>query len=485
MNPGDVVQGRYEIEELLGSGGMSNVYTARDRVLERQVALKVLHEHHSDDPEYVERFRREAQAIARLSHPNIVTVIDRGEFEGRQFIVFEHVRGHTLKDVVAHESPLTVARALALVHQTARGLAYAHENGVVHRDVKPQNVLVDQDGVAKVTDFGIARSADRDEMTLPGTVMGTSDYLSPEQAGGERADQRSDQYSLGALLYELLTGDVPYPGDSQVTVAMRHLHDEIPSVRDKRQDVSPKVDALIRRAMAKRPEERFPSTDALIAALEACMAEEAAGSAGEDGDTRILTASRPLQLPPQPPRRPRAQRSRPRRRGVRWQIPAALVVLLLGAIAIAVVVSDGGDGAGPGGGSSLRLRAVSDYDPEGPGDGEHPELVPAATDGDPDSYWRTETYGTFDKSGVGLVLDAGRPVDLDSLTLRSDTPGFEAVIQASDRRDGGFKEVSGSQTIEEEQTRFDVDTGGSEYRYYLVWITDLDDVAHVNEVRPR
>src|SRR5215210_6029598 len=253
---------------------MSNVYTARDRVLERQVALKVLHEQYSDDPEYVERFRREAQAIARLSHPNIVTVIDRGEFEGRQFIVFEYVPGPTLKDVLKRESPLPVSRALALVHQAARGLAYAHENGIVHRDVKPQNVLVDRDGVAKVMDFGIARSVDREEMTLPGTVMGTSDYISPEQASGERVDERSDQYSIGALLYELLTGDVPFPGESQVTVAMRHLHDSVPSVRERRADVSARVDALIRRAMAKEPDDRFPSTDALIAALEACMAEE-------------------------------------------------------------------------------------------------------------------------------------------------------------------------------------------------------------------
>ncbi|MDQ4019309.1 MAG: protein kinase, partial [Actinomycetota bacterium] len=179
MRVGEVVAGRYELAEVLGIGGMARVYRAHDRVLERDVALKVLDERYGDDPEYVERFRREARAIARLSHPNVVTVIDRGEAEGRQFIVFEHVRGLNLKQLLKNRGRLPVAQALALAHQAARGLAYAHENGIVHRDVKPQNVLVDADGVAKVTDFGIARSLDGDAaITLPGTMLGTGDYIS-------------------------------------------------------------------------------------------------------------------------------------------------------------------------------------------------------------------------------------------------------------------------------------------------------------------
>ncbi|MDQ3995109.1 MAG: protein kinase [Actinomycetota bacterium] len=484
MQVGDLVAGRYELEELLGSGGMSNVYRAHDRVLERRVALKVLHDRYSGDPEYVERFRREAQAIASLSHPNIVTIIDRGEFEGCQFIVFEHIRGETLKDIVADEAPLPVEQALALVHQAARGLAYAHGSGIVHRDVKPQNVLIDQEGIAKVTDFGIARSADRDEMTIPGTVMGTSDYISPEQASGERVDERSDQYSLGVLLYELLTGDVPYPGDSMVTVAFRHLHDPVPSVREKRPEVSPRVDAVIRRAMAKRPEDRFPSTDALIAALEVCMSEETTAGAAGDGDTQILGPVEPARSPRRADRVRRERGARPRGGG--WRLPVALVVLLLGAIAVAIVASDGlvgGDGTRSAS-ETVRLRAVSDYDPEG-GDGEHPELLRDATDGDRDTYWRTETYDDFEKSGVGIVLDAGRRVELAALTITSDTPGFDAVIQASDRRGGGFSEVSEEQAIENERTRLDLDTGGTAYRYYLIWITDLDEVVHVNEVRGR
>ena len=186
---------------------MSSVYRARDTVLERTVAIKILHEHYSDDAEYVERFRREARALAQLNHPNIVTVIDRGEHEGRQFIVFEHVEGENLKELIDREGQLPVDQALALVHQVARGLAFAHEHGVVHRDVKPHNVLIDADGVAKVTDFGIARSVDpADGLTETGTLLGTSEYIAPEQASGRRVDERSDQYSLATVLYELLTG---------------------------------------------------------------------------------------------------------------------------------------------------------------------------------------------------------------------------------------------------------------------------------------
>ena len=210
---GQLLAGRYELQDVAGSGGMSSVYRARDTVLERTVAIKILHEHYSDDPEYVERFRREARALAQLNHPNIVTVIDRGEYEGRQFIVFEHVEGENLKELIDREGQLPVDQALALVHQVARGLAFAHEHGVVHRDVKPHNVLIDADGVAKVTDFGIARSIEpADGLTETGTLLGTSEYIAPEQASGRRVDERSDQYSLATVLYELLTGSPPVHG---------------------------------------------------------------------------------------------------------------------------------------------------------------------------------------------------------------------------------------------------------------------------------
>ncbi|HYY75271.1 MAG TPA: protein kinase, partial [Gaiellaceae bacterium] len=394
MKVGELVADRYELEELVGEGGMSSVFRARDTVLERWVALKVLHEHHARDREYVERFRREARAIARLTHPNIVTVIDRGEWGGQQFIVFEHVAGENLKEIVEREGPLPVERALGLTHQVGRALAFAHEAGIVHRDVKPENVLLDHDGTPKVTDFGIARSLDLDdELTQTGTVLGTSDYISPEQASGEHVDEASDQYSFGVLLYELLTGEVPYPAPNLMAAAIRHLRDPVPSVRERRPEVSPRVDAVVGRAMAKRPRDRFPTVEAMTAALEACLAEERAArrrAAGED--TGVI----PPAAPP-----PRARRKPPRRAGSRPRAAVvALLLLAVGALVAGLVAAqlgrDGGNGAagnGDGGedgsaSAAVQLSAVADYDPAGD-DTEHPEDVELATDGDPATYWRT------------------------------------------------------------------------------------------------
>ncbi len=487
MEIGERVAGRYDIADLLGRGGMSSVYRARDRILERDVALKVLHERYADDPEYVERFRREARAIARLAHPNIVTVIDRGQVEGWEYIVFELVRGENLKEVVRARGPLPVADALALVHQAARGLAFAHEHGVVHRDVKPQNVLVDPDGVAKVTDFGIARAVGVDEsLTETGTILGTSDYLSPEQAVGKRVDERSDQYSLGVVLFELLTGEVPYPGESMLVVAMRHVNDPVPSVRERRPDVPPRVEELVHRAMAKAPEERFPSMDAFIAALEASILDEGGPAADDDdGATRILAPVRPPTSPTPERRRDKRRERPPRRRSVPWRLLAALAVLAAAALLIGALATGrfdlAGGGGGQAGGGGVRVSAIRDHDPFGD-DTEHPELVGAATDGARETYWTTETYRSFDKEGVGIVLDAGRPVELERLRVFSDEPGFTARIQAGAEAGGPFEDVSGEQTVDE-RTDFDLDTGGEAYRYYLFWITALEGRAIVNEIR--
>src|SRR3954462_12874583 len=277
---GEVLAGRYELAELVGTGGMSSVFRAHDRLLDRKVALKVLHEQYTEDDEYVERFKHEARSVATLSHPNIVTVIDRGEHENRQFIVFEYVDGDNLKQLIQRRGPAPVSTALELGMQISRGLSFAHQQGLVHRDVKPQNVLLNGDGQAKVTDFGIARSLDvQHGMTQTGTVLGTSDYIAPEQAQGQRVDEHTDVYSLGVVPYELLTSEVPFPGENFVAVAMRHINEPPPSVRDKRPDVSPRLDDAIRRAMAKRPEDRFATMAEFCRELEACLAEAQATGA--------------------------------------------------------------------------------------------------------------------------------------------------------------------------------------------------------------
>ena len=457
------------------------------------MALKILHEHYSRDAEYVERFRREARAIAKLTHPNVVTVIDRGEWEGHQFIVFEHVPGENVHELLEAEGRLSVERALVLAHQVGRGLAFAHEFGIVHRDVKPQNVLIDVDGAVKVTDFGIARSLEvDDELTQTGTVLGTGDYIAPEQASGETVDERSDQYSLGVLLYELLTGEVPYPASNVMAVAMRHLRDPVPSVRDVRPEVPERVDAIVARAMAKRPQDRFPSMEAMTAALEVALVDERASRPGDDEDTGVIAPISPARSAGSRPESAR-RTSRSRWAGLGALVFLAVVSLVVGLL---FALTDGdelgsfvpggaGGGNGGGGGSAARvsLQAVSDFDPEGD-DTEHPEAVPAATDGNPATFWTTETYGDFTatKPGVGIVLDTRNPVALSRLVVRSDEPGFTAIVRAGTRPTGPFEEVSEEREVGG-RTAFEVDTGGEEYRYFLLWITDLESVAHVNEVR--
>src|SRR5262245_32349195 len=458
MMVGDVLADRYELEELVGSGGMSSVYRGRDRVLDRPVALKVLHLHFVDDDEHVERFRREARAVASLSHPNIVTVIDRGEEDGRQFIVFEYIEGENLKRLIQRAGPAPVDRALEIAIEIARALSYAHSQGLVHRDVKPQNVLLNGNGRAKVTDFGIARSLDVAGVTQTGTVLGTSEYISPEQAQGRQVTELTDVYSLGVVLFELLTGALPFTGDNFVAVAMRHINGEPPSVLEKRPVVPVRVASAVDRALAKKPADRFPSMEAFGAELSACLEELRLGEAGEQ--TAVLG-------PPERARfRPRARTAAPaaapaatrkRRRGV---IPVVLVVAIVAVVAAVLALAltrDHGDGGGAtantgggGGGAPVALRAAASWDPGGDGK-EHPEDVANATAGNPATYWETESYrypdGGLGKPGVGLVLDAGATVTLDQVTVESNTPGFTAVIQAGDSAGGPFHDVSESKTV--------------------------------------
>jgi eukaryotic-like serine/threonine-protein kinase len=472
---GDLIADRYELEELVGKGGMSSVYRARDRLLERHVAIKILHEHYSRDDDYVERFRREARSAAKLSHPNIVTVIDRGEADGRQYIVFEYVNGQNLKQLVAGKGRLPVRDALELGVEIGRALAFAHAQGLVHRDVKPQNVLLG-DGDVKVTDFGIARSVDvKGGLTQTGTVLGTSEYISPEQATGRGVDARTDVYSLGVVVYELLAGEPPYSGDSFVAVAMQHVNDPVPSITLTRPDVPLRVDAALGCAMAKDPDDRFLSMGAFVTELDGCLVALA-----EPDAERTLVAA------PAVTARPRPQSRRRRRVS-----PLVLVLVGIAAAAVSAGAYLGLRGSSPGGtsGGPIHLTASNAYDPRGDGR-EHDEEVPNATDGNPATSWGTERYANVDfgnlKDGVGIVVDAGRPVRLRSLTVVSDTPGYIAKIEAGASSSGPFDSVSQPATVGD-STTFPL-TVATPRRYYLIWITRLAPGyprSHVNEVTTR
>jgi eukaryotic-like serine/threonine-protein kinase len=459
----ELIAGRYELKDLVGSGGMSSVYCAFDTLLERNVALKILHEHFTADEDHVERFRREARAVAQLSHPNIVTIIDRGEKDGKQFIVFELVDGENLKELVERGGPLPVRRALELGVEVGRALAFAHGQGLVHRDVKPQNVLLDADGRAKVTDFGIVRSLDAVGQTETGTVLGTSHYVAPEQARGEHVDNQTDIYSFGVVLWELLCGDVPYAGDSFLAVAMQHVNEPVPSVLERRPDTPLRLASLVESCMAKLAAERPPSMDVVVAELEACLSELEA----KDGDESTMIIRKPVAKP---------VRARRRRGFPVW--PVLLGAVLLGAVAAAILLTRDGDNPGAASGNAVQLQGVASYDPP-PGDGEeHDERVTDATDGDASTYWTTESYRSFSKPGVGLVVRAsGTP---DQIAVTTDTPGFTAEIQGGDSPQGPFEKVGESKTAGA-STVWDLD--GPAAQYYVIWITDLDRRAHVNEVK--
>jgi eukaryotic-like serine/threonine-protein kinase len=269
--PDTMVDGRYRIIRRLGSGGMADVYCAEDTQLGREVALKLLYRRFAEDPDFVERFRREASSAAALQHPNVVQVFDRGEWDGTYYIAMEFLHGRNLKQVVRDHGALDPALAADLVSQILKAARFAHRRGIVHRDIKPHNVIVDDEGRAKVTDFGIARAGTSD-MTETGSIMGTAQYLSPEQAQGHPVDARSDLYSIGIVLYELLVGAPPFDAESPVTIALKQVSEEpIPPGR-LNPAVPPALDAVVMRALRKDPAERFQDADAFIAALESAMA---------------------------------------------------------------------------------------------------------------------------------------------------------------------------------------------------------------------
>jgi serine/threonine-protein kinase len=492
---GTSLNGRYRLEARIGSGGMSTVYRAMDVTLEREVAIKLMNREVASDSDQLERFRREARAVAQLSHPHIVGVIDAGEDDGRPYIVLEYVEGETLKNRIRRMGRLPIAEAVAYAIEIARALGAAHARHIVHRDVKPQNVLIDEEGSAKVADFGIARTLEEDGLTADGRVLGTTDYVSPEQALGQHVTGQSDLYSVGIVLYEMLTGEVPFTGDSQVAVAMKHVREEIPDVQLKRPEVSAALAAVLDTATAKRQEDRYANDAELISDLEDVLAIEAARAGSTTGE--VTTVLRTL---------PSGKRRRVPFR-LRHPLTLGAIVLIVAAIVAGGLVflanrTHHGTGKLPQSAPAaaptqvqLCATCAHDYNPLAPvgPKTQHPGEDGLAIDNQRGTDWTTEQYyNGLQKAGVGIYVDAKPGVKARSLVLDTVTPGFAATIYARNtppRADAfdpgptGWVKVGSVAKASARQT-VSLNTGDVKYRYYLVWITALGNhnQAAINEL---
>jgi tRNA A-37 threonylcarbamoyl transferase component Bud32 len=434
---GMCLNGRYRLDAQIGAGGMSTVYRAFDVTLERRVAVKLMHREIASDSDQLERFRREARSVAQLSHPHIVGVIDAGEEDGRPYIVFEYVEGETLKDRIRRVGRLPIDEAIAYAIEIARALGAAHAAAIVHRDIKPQNVLVDEEGSAKVTDFGIARSLEEDGLTADGRVLGTTDYVSPEQALGHDVDGQSDIYSLGVVLYEMLCGDVPFHGENQVAVAMKHVREDLPDAQVVRPEVSARLAAVLDRMTDKDLAHRYPDAASVELDLEDALAAEASRTGTATGEATAVLRTLPATT----------RRRLPLR--LRLRVPALLLIVMLAVAGTVLYLlldqaaerTHKGTGTGvakaPPGERivSVKRTSANDYDPLGDDKEEHPERAPLAVDQDSDTEWTTEAYlnNTLNKPsdadpGVGLYVDAEPSVNARSLQIQTPQPGWSMAI---------------------------------------------------------
>jgi eukaryotic-like serine/threonine-protein kinase len=501
---GDLIGGRYRLERPIGSGGMATVWRATDEATGVAVAVKRMHPRVQDDPDLLARFRREAEVVARLDHPCIVRLLDEGAAdEEGPYIVVELVEGATLKELIRQRGHLEPAEAASIASQVARGLELAHRSGIVHRDIKSHNVLVTADGVAKLTDFGIARLLDgmQDGLTRTGTVLGTSDYLAPEQARGLGVDGRTDVYALGIVLYECLTGELPFPADTPMAVALRQVRDPMPDPRGARPEVPAYLAAIVMRACEKDPTARFASAldmaDALldapsggtatmpvippqVVAAEADTGPLSPAGLPDDAATGVIA---PVASP----------RDAPRRR--RWPAIAVGMVVVAAGAGAAVLVTNGGpdisipgvaqedDQDAPAGLRPLPLASVTDADPEGEGR-EMPGEVPFAYDGNDATNWRTERYATPDfgglKKGVGLSLALQSPATAGEMVLSSPSTGGTFEVLAGEP--GPSARVVGRGVFDGGVQRVALG-GGAPVGTYTLWITDLPPNVRGNGYR--
>ena len=476
---GTTLNGRYRLEARIGTGGMATVYRATDETLQRQVAIKLLNREIATESDQLERFRREARAVAQLSHPHIVGVIDAGEDEGRPYIVFECVEGETLKNCIRRRGRLPIAEAVAYAIEIARALGAAHAHHIVHRDVKPQNVLIDEEGSAKVTDFGIARTLDEEGLTADGRVLGTTDYVSPEQALGHAVTGQSDLYSLGIVLYEMLSGEVPFKGENQVAVAMKHVRERLPDIQARRPEVSAALAAVIERATAKRPRDRYANDAELIADLEDALAIETARAGAVTGEVTAVLRTLPSQT----------QRRVPfgvRRRATTMLLAVILLAAVGGGVAWLLTRTHRGTGrpaqAAPSGQLtpvSLCQTCATGFNPLGSPSDEHPDAS-FAIDNQPNTFWETQHYydGNLNKAGVGLYLNASPGTTARVLRITTTTPGFSVTIYGRGDRpplrwpDPGWKQISQPTTVSRTQN-IALSSASTRYSYYLIWITSL------------
>jgi serine/threonine-protein kinase len=476
---------------MIASGGMAEVWQATDTVLERQVAVKMLHQHLGADESFVQRFRTEAVAAARLHHPAIVSIYDTCSDGNVEAIVMELVRGQTLRQYLDESGPLPPEEVIDIGAEVADALEAAHRSGLVHRDIKPANILLCEDNRVMVTDFGIAKVRDDPDRTTTGTMLGTVKYLAPEQVEGAAVDGRTDVYALGVVLYEAICGRPPFSADSQAATALARLHSTPARPRQIRPSVPRALDDVIMRAISRQPDDRYPTAAEFRAALLAARTAEGPPPVMHDYGTVAAPPAQPQPYPVQP-HQPVPQRRRPRR----WVVPFLVFIVVLLVLAIAGVLlyrSRTGEnlldavqektpfsvpGATPT--EPLPISAVKPFDPNGTG-GEADNLAPLAIDGNAATGWSTERYDTRNfgrlKDGVGIWVEVKSPSTLNKLAVRSPTNDWAAQVYVADRP--GAALADWGQPVDTKTginggTEFDLK--GTKGQYVLLWLTDLGNI---------